>query len=284
MDVYEIVTSKIIASLEKGIIPWQKPWSGINGGAHNYVSHKTYSLVNQLILEHQDAYLTFNQAKALGGKIKKGAKAEIVVFWKMFPSKTETVKDENGNETPKMIPMLRYYNVFWIGDCEGIKAEDEAKTFDNDPVEEAEKVISEYLVREPHLKFQNDQPSNEAYYSPASDKVVVPMINQYELKEEYYSTTFHELVHSTGAETRLNRKSDKVAAFGSEEYSKEELVAEMGAAMLVHTVGIESEKSFNNSAAYIQSWLQALRNDKRMVVSAAGKAQKAVEYILGIQV
>ena len=115
-----------------------------------------------------------------------------------------------------------------------------------------------------------------------SDTVVVPMPEQFEHLESYYSTAFHELTHSTGAENRLNRlKTGASAAFGGEDYSKEELVAELGAAMLTHHCGLESEKSFKNSAAYLQSWLAALKNDKSMIVSAASRAEKAVNYILG---
>ena len=130
--------------------------------------------------------------------------------------------------------------------------------------------------------FQNDKPSDRAYYSPSKDCVIVPMLTQYAIAEEYYSTTFHELTHSTLHETRLNRKSEqKLAAFGSEDYSREELVAEMGSAMLCATAKIDSEKAFKNSVAYIQSWLKALKNDKKMIVWAAARAEKAAKYILG---
>lgn len=279
MDVYEIVTNKIIDALENGVVPWQRPWSGRHGGAYNLVTKKPYSFLNQILLKHQDAYLTFNQAKALGGKVKKGAKAEFITFWKMYPSKDKKVKDKDGNEVPAMIPVLRYYNVFWIGDCEGIEVPD-VEAFDNNPIDEAEKIIAGYLAREDHLRFQNDQPSNEAYYSPLFDEVVVPMMDQYEDVEEYYSTAFHEFTHSTGAKSRLDRHVNGHAAFGSNDYGKEELVAEMGAAMLVNISGIDSEKCFKNSAAYIDNWLNAIKGDKHMIVSAAGKAQKAVEFIL----
>lgn len=276
MDIYQIVADRILEELEKGIIPWQKPWHGAQGGAYNLVSKRPYSFINQILLKHQDAYVTYKQAKDLGGNVKKGAKSEMVVFWKMFPSKTETEKDANGNEVPKLIPMLRYYNVFWIGDCEGITVES-VEPIEHDPIEEAENIITAYIEHE-GIKLRNTEATNEAYYSPASDAINVPCLSQYEIVEEYYSTLFHEMTHSTGHPKRLNRINTK-AAFGSDDYGKEELVAEMGAAMLVNICGIESSKSFRNSTAYIQNWMNAIKADKRLVVSAAGKAEKAVRYI-----
>lgn len=276
MDIYQIVADRILEELEKGIIPWQKPWHGAQGGAYNLVSKRPYSFINQILLKHQDAYVTYKQAKDLGGNVKKGAKSEMVVFWKMFPSKTETEKDENGNDVPKLIPMLRYYNVFWIGDCEGITVES-VEPIEHDPIEEAENIITAYIEHE-GIKLRNTEATNEAYYSPASDAINVPCLSQYEIVEEYYSTLFHEMTHSTGHPKRLNRINTK-AAFGSDDYGKEELVAEMGAAMLVNICGIESSKSFRNSTAYIQNWMNAIKADKRLVVSAAGKAEKAVRYI-----
>ena len=137
------------------------------------------------------------------------------------------------------------------------------------------------MTRE-HIDFQ-EMKSNKAFYSPASDKVVVPLKEQYQNINEYYSTTFHELTHSTGHKTRLDRlENGVVAAFGSETYSKEELVAEMGSANILNILGIETQQTFKNSAAYIQNWLQVLKNDNKFIVSAASKAEKAVNFILGI--
>lgn len=279
MDVYEIVTNRMVEMLEQGIIPWQKGWSGTANGAYNFVSKKPYSLINQMLLAHTDAYLTFKQAQALGGTVKNGAHTEIVVFWKMLPSKTQTEVDKDGKEVPKLIPFLRYYKVFWIGDIEGIEAPT-PELHENDPITAAEEIINRYVAEE-EIELQNDEPSNEAYYDPQSDVVRVPMINQYENVEEYYSTLFHELTHSTGVPARLDRKEgfSKKARFGSKEYGREELVAEMGAAMLVNVCGIETDKSFRNSAGYIQNWLQTIKGDSKLVVSAASRAEKAVNYI-----
>lgn len=283
--VFEMATERIIAELEKGIIPWQKPWGGCKEGAYNYKSGRVYGMLNQWLLLHRDGYVTFNQCKALGGKVKKGAKAEVVFEWFV---KSFQKKDENGNpavdEDGKPIVFkkfsLTYDRVFWIGDCEGLPEKEHEVRNEADPVEEAEAIIADYVKRS-GVRFQNDEPSNEAFYSPFFDKVVVPMLSQYEHVEEYYSTAFHEFTHSTGHKKRLNRFADnEVAAFGGETYSKEELVAELGAATLVNYCGIESEKSFRNSAAYIQSWLKALKNDKKLIVSASSRAEKAVNLIL----
>ena len=276
-NVYDMVTERIIAELEKGSIPWEKPWTGVRSGAYNRVSKKAYSLLNQMLLKHTGEYATFKQWTDLGGHIKKGEKSEMVVFWKIF-EKEETNSDTGEKEVQK-IPMLRYYNVFHISQVEGV--EPLAIPFrDVEPIEEADKVIADYVARE-NIEF-TECASNEAYYSPSRDCVVVPMKEQYKLINEYYSTTFHELTHSTGHKNRLDRlKSGQNAAFGSENYSKEELVAEIGSASIMNLLGIETKKTFRNSAAYIQNWLQVLKNDSKFIVSAAGRAEKAVNYIMG---
>lgn len=273
-DVYQEVTDRIIAQLEQGIIPWQKPWKGSNL-AISHSTGKPYSLLNQLILERRGGeYLTFAQVQKEGGRVKKGAKAGMVVFWKWIEK-----EDEENPENTRKIPFLKYFNVFHIDDCEGIERKyTEENPCTVEPVEAAEGIITCYLQRS-GVKLIHEGGSR-AFYRPSTDSVTLPLIDQFENVAEYYSTAFHELTHSTGHESRLDRLSG-VACFGSEEYSKEELVAEIGAATLVNHVGLETESSFRNSAAYVQSWLKALQNDKRLIVSAAGKAEKAVSLILG---
>lgn len=280
-NVYEMVTERIIAELEKGVIPWEKPWTGVKSGAYNRVSKRPYSLLNQMLLKHTGEYATYKQWQDLGGQVKKGEKSEIVVFWKIFEAE-ETNKDTGEKETKK-IPLLRYYNVFHISQVEGVEPLAPEQLNDEvEPIEEADKIITDYITRE-HIEFTECR-SNEAYYSPSQDAVVVPMKEQYKVINEYYSTTFHELTHSTGHKNRLNRlETGAVAAFGSETYSKEELVAEIGSASLMNLLGIETVKTFRNSAAYIQSWLQVLRNDNKFIVSASSKAEKAVNYILAAE-
>lgn len=289
-----MVTDRIVAQLEKGLIPWHKPWTGVgieDGGAINYVTRKPYSMLNQMLLGREGEYLTFNQVKERGGNIKKGAKSGVVVFFATTTFKKRERENENGDTEivtvaeERLYPILRYYNVFHIDDCEGI--ESKIKPGDKpepniSPIEAAEKVINDYVGREESLTFHNNKPSDKAYYSPLSDMVCVPMLTQYAIAEEYYSTTFHELTHSTMTEKRCNRKQEKLAAFGSEDYSREELVAEIGSAMLCHSVSIDCDKAFTNSVAYIQGWLKRLKNDNKMIVWASSRAEKAAKYILGL--
>ena len=187
--------------------------------------------------------------------------------------------EETGEKEVRKIPVLKYYNVFHISQVEGVKPL-EVPFREVEPIEEADKIITMYVNRE-HLDFK-ELPSNKAFYSPSCDRVVVPMKEQYENINEYYSTTFHELTHSTGHKSRLDRlETGAIASFGSETYSKEELVAEIGSASLMNMLGIETPQTFKNSTAYIQNWLQVLKNDNKFIVSASSRAEKAVNYILG---
>lgn len=270
MNVYEIVTNKLLEELAKGKIPWRRPWR-TEGEAINYITRKPYQGINRLLLQGGE-YLSFKQIQDKGGKIKKGSKAQIVVFWKWL----EKQDDETG-KTEK-IPFLRYYNVFSIHDCEGIESKlPPIERKDINPIEEAEKVFNEYVNRE-NITLQH-QNINRAYYSPDQDLINLPNLNQYDESEEYYSTAFHEAAHSTGHETRLKRLT-KTAAFGSQTYSKEELTAEIAAAYLCESVGIDTNKTLHNSAGYIQGWSSKLKSDPKMAVMAAGAAEKAARYIL----
>lgn len=277
-DIYEMVTDRIIEQLEKGYIPWQKPWTGVHDGAYNRISNKPYSLLNQMLLSKTGEYATFKQWTELGGHIRKGEKAEIVTFWKIQQIEEE---NEDGEKIIKQLPLLRYYNVFHISQVEGV----EPKSIDLNelqPIEEAERIKTEYMQRE-HIKIL-EKVTDKAFYSPSLDYIQVPCKEQYQNIEEFYSTLFHEMTHSTGHKNRLDREDVKDCMyFGSENYSKEELCAELGSAFLINKLGIASSKSFNNSTAYIQSWLRVLKNDKKFIISASSRAEKAVKYILNEQ-
>ena len=285
MDLFQIITDRIVAELEQGVIPWQKPWSGAQG-AISHTTGKRYSLLNQMLLGCRSGeFVTFNEAQREGGHIKKGEKASMIVFWKFLDSAKRdddgnVVYGSDGKPIMESVPFLRYYNVFHIDQCEGIQPRfsEEATPGEHlSPDETADQIVEDYVQRSGvRLIIQH---SDRAFYSPSSDSVTVPELTQYTSTSEYYSTLFHELTHSTGHVSRLNRLS-KEANFGSEAYSKEELIAELGAAFLVNHVGLETDGSFHNSAGYIQSWLKALKDDKRLIVSAAGKADKAVAMIL----
>lgn len=281
INVYELVTNRIIEQLENNIVPWEKPWSGTLDGAFNRVSKKPYSILNQMLLKYDGEYASFKQWKDLGGHIRKGEKSEIVVFWKMYPIKE---KQDDGTEIIKTIPLLKYINVFHISQVDGVEPLKQKVTHDIEPIEKAEKILNDYWNRE-NITIEHVK-GDKAFYSPMFDKIQLPLFEQFKQSEEYYSTAFHESVHSTMKTSRCNRQEDrkgKVVSFGSEEYSKEELVAEVGSAQLMNIVGIETTKSFRNSTAYIQSWLKVLRNDNKFIVSANSKAEKAVNYILGNQ-
>ena len=304
--VYQMVTDRIVAELAKGNIPWNKPWVGYQrkGGkiqiaaqAVSHVSGKPYGMLNQLILGRAGEYLTFKQVQAEGGKVKKGAKASEIVFWKQLPvdavdEQGNPVLDEDGNQKKVMIPFLRYYSVFHIDDCDGIKAKYADRTKPHtitipkdhcEPIAEADDLLNEYVTRE-HITLCKDKTSDKAYYSPAKDLINIPCFKQFKRASEYYSTAFHEATHSTGHHSRLGRfAKDYNVVFASETYSKEELVAELGAASICHSLGIETDASFRNSVAYIQSWLTALKNDPKMVVHAAARADKAVAYIFNVE-
>lgn len=272
-DIYSAVTDRIIQQLEQGCIPWSKPWTGTQEGAISGTTGKPYSLLNQILLEKPGTYFTFNQIQKQGGRIRKGEKPSMVVFWKQIPVKQQNKQTGETEET--LVPMLRYYNVFHTEQCEGLK-ENVLKPVEQSESAEANEIITNYIqysgVAIVHQK------GDEAYYSPAKDCVTLPLVEQFTSMAEYYSTAYHELAHSTGHKSRLDRLR-AAAYFGSESYSKEELVAEITAAALMNYTGLETKGTFRNSAAYIQNWLTALRNDKKLIVSASGAASKAFEYI-----
>lgn len=288
MDIYVMITDRIIAQMEQGVIPWQKPWTGVRSGAISRSTGKPYSLLNQMLLMEPGEYLTFKQCTDEGGKVKKGAKAKIVVFWKIYEKeKRDTngniVRDKNGGIVTESIPLLRYFQVFHISECEGIepKWSDEDKLKPLDPIEQAEATINGYVQRSGvRLEFKKQ---DKACYKPSIDTISMPLREQFTSPQGFYETLFHETVHSTGHKSRLARFEDGVgaAAFGSQSYSKEELVAEIGAAALLHTLGIETPESVKNAAAYVQSWLRVLKNDNKFIVSAASRAEKAVNLIVG---
>ena len=294
-NIYQAVTDRIIEQLEKGVIPWRKPWkvSGVPIRfkedlaklAFNRVTKLAYGALNQMLLSRVGEYASFKQWSDLGGKIKKGAKSEIVVFWKWLDYKDEENVDENGNPKIKRVPYLKHYLVFHISDVEGVEplqleelneGEEKPEPDCFSSIEEAERILNEYQTRE---QMPIEYRGNEAYYAPAIDKVTLPERFKFgKDSAEFYSTAFHELTHSTGAEQRLNRPIRN--HFGDSAYSKEELVAEIGASGMLNILNIETSASFTNSVAYIQSWISQLKNDNKLIVTASAQAEKAIKYIL----
>jgi antirestriction protein ArdC len=273
MNVSEIVTNRIIEQLEKGIIPWNKPWGSAK--AINYVTRKPYKGMNILLLDQPGEYLTFNQCKAAGGSIKKGAKSKMIVFWKMYNKEVDA--DEADKKT-KTIPVLNYYNVFHISDCDGVESKikgNEKPELESIP--DKDEFINKYMSNE-QIRYEQEH-SDKAYYTVEQDKIHLPLTKQFEGIAEYYSTLFHEMIHSTGHQKRLNRLELAQYHSSKEVRSKEELTAEIGAATLMNESGLESAGSFKNSTAYIQSWVSVLKNDTNMIIQASSRAQKAVDYI-----
>jgi antirestriction protein ArdC len=280
-DAYDLVTARIIEALDAGIVPWHRPWkTGPNAGPMSYSTRKPYSGVNVWVLTATAAlrnydsryWVTFKSAIDAGGNVRKGEKGTPVVFWKII-EKT----DKATGETERF-PLLRYSTVFNLDQCENVAEPETVTEFEPEPftpIEIAERIANAMPTR-PNVKHGGDR----AYYSPALDYVQMPLTVQFESPEHYYSTLFHELVHSTGHPDRIGRKTlAEPAPFGSADYSREELTAEMGAAYLCGAAGIDV--NVEHHASYIASWLKALENDRKMVVSAAGAAQKAADYIIG---
>lgn len=274
-SVAEIITDIIIKKLEEGVCPWRKPWNGSANAPRNLVTGKAYRGINAFLLActgfSSPYFLTFKQVSDKGGLVIKGAASFPVVFWSNV-----TVEDhETGDE--KNIPFMRYYRVFSVEQTNLPIPPITENPLEFNPIEEAEKIIAS-MPNRPEIRYGQAK----AYYSPTLDYINMPRQELFESSEKFYSVLFHEAAHASGHSSRLARKSLMESTyFGSHEYSKEELIAEMSAAFLCGEIGI-APATLDNSAAYIQSWLRALKSkdNKNMVITAAGAAQKAVDYIL----
>lgn len=276
-SVYEIITERIVKQLESGVAPWRKPWTCQT--PTNLVTQKEYRGLNVFTLASQGFasrfWLTFNQAMKLGGRICKGEKSSPVIFWNVGEDQ-ETTSQDGTKETSRRF-LLRYYSVFNLSQTEDIDipASLLQETRTNNPIETCEQIVAN--MPNPPAFEQSDK----AWYSPSNDVVGMPARGLFHSSEEYYATKFHELAHSTGHEKRLHRENfDNPVSFGSESYSKEELIAEMSSAMLCGVAGIE-QKTLDNSAAYLKSWIARFKSDSRLIVSAASQAQKATDFIRG---
>lgn len=287
--VYQIVTDKMVAALEAGTAPWQKPWKS-GSTPTNLVSGKPYRGVNIFLLQlaameagySSPYWLTYKQVTELGGHLKQiegvekgtGQKTTIIVFWQM-------VKDRKSKDPAAQIPLLRYYRVFNLDQTEDVRipktrpVDAPAEPVVFTPVELAENIIGGYLDNGgPTLR----ESGHSAWYSAADDLVNLPEQELFVSADEYYATAFHELGHSTGHKDRLDRLVGE-SYFGSHDYGREELVAEMTGTFLASEAGIET--TFDNSAAYLNSWIRTIKEDVKAVVWAAGQAQRAADLILG---
>lgn len=276
-SVYEIITDKIIKQLESGVAPWRKPWTCQPPA--NLITQREYRGLNVFTLASQGFpsrfWLTFNQVSKLGGKIRKGEKSSPVIFWNVGDEQEATTQDGTKQTTRPFL--LRYYSVFNLSQSEGIDIPESVlqETRTNDPIETCEQIVTN--MPNPPAFEQSDK----AWYSASTDVVGMPARGLFHSTEEYYATEFHELAHCTGHAKRLHRENfGNPVSFGSESYSKEELIAEMTAAMLCGIAGIE-QRILENSAAYLKTWIARLKSDSRLLVSAASHAQKAADFIQG---
>lgn len=281
MKAQDVITNRIIEELEKGNIPWKKPWNGGGGRPKNLISGKGYSGINFFLLSmlpfESNYFLTFKQAKAIGGNVVKGQKGLPVIYYGAAKGK----EGANG-EAAKGFNFLKYYTVFNVAQCDNLDHSriEEAKNIEPlefNPIEAAESIVNKYIGK-PSITFIE----NQAYYKPLSDVINMPKKENFKGIGEFYSTLFHEMTHSTGHQKRLARPEIMESNyFGSADYSKEELTAELGAAFLCAQAGIDN--TLENSTAYLQSWLKVLKSkdNKKWIIEAASKAQKAVNYING---
>ena len=301
-SVYEIVTDRIIEGLQDKGLRWFRPWTNSDGDFELPINNTTgieYEGVNVFLLgatavaegyEHNE-WLTFKQASAKGGQVLKGSKSSEVIFWnisykfdgKFYPNKKALLKAGLTEDTKGVQKFFtpRYYRVFNIAQCEGIEPRRKAKGKDAEPsvfesIDTAEQVYEGYEGK-PTLKHGG----NRAYYRPSAHHVQMPKQETFVTPDDYYKTLFHELVHSTGHESVLNRKTlVENNGFGSETYSKEELVAEIGSEFLVAITGISPKDDGRNAQAYINGWVKYLKDHPKEIIGASSQAVKAVERML----
>jgi len=293
------ITERILGFLEQGIVPWQKPWNGGKANAPRSVStKKVYRGTNLAILGcagyESPWWLTFGQAKKLGGQVRKGEKSFPIHYWKFHPAQDcktclggqPLCEHCGGSGKYQPFPSLFSFNVFSANQCDGlpekyypaIKDDDEVRDFT--PVEACDEIIANYPDSP---KVYHDQ-ADSCHYRPSADEVHMVKPEKFISDEEYYSTFFHELVHSTGHKKRLAREGvTGLNFFGSHEYSKEELVAELGSTFLCAIAGIDRSEVIQNSASYISGWKSKLSDNEDWIVWAGSRSAKACDHILGTE-
>lgn len=282
--VLDIVIEKVVKAVEEGKnLPWDRSWAQI-GMPTNIFTGKRYRGTNIICLAFDqwgsNYYATAKQVNEKGGRIIKEqyGSPSIVAFYQMLTdTRVESTADitsaMEGKE--KKIPMLKYYRVYNYEQMEGIEHPPIQKNL-NDPIEECERVVREMKNPPKIVSIE----SNKAFYIPAMDKITTPLITQFKDKESYYSTLFHELGHATGHESRLDRFSKDKSADNMSDYGVEELIAEFTSCIMLGMLGVN--KNTDRSAAYIQGWMKVIQNEPRILVKAAGQAQKAADLICNV--
>lgn len=277
---YEAVTARIVEALERGTVPWRKPWNE-SPLPVNAVSNRPYRGVNVFLLGmgmfRDYRWLTFKQAKQLGGHVREGERSMLAVFWK--PIGLDRTDPETGEVRQDRVPLLRYYHVFNAEQCEGLRLPALPSPEADAPALRIER--AEALVRDMPDPPTIREGGSSAWYSPGEDLIQVPSLRDFRSSDAFYATLFHELGHATGHERRLNRTGvTGTIRFGSEDYGREELVAELASAFLCGHAGLDNSLEAN-SAGYIAGWLGAIRADPKAVVVAAAQAQRAADFVLG---
>lgn len=278
-DIAARITAKIIALLENKVVPWRCTWAQkvVTNRPRSAGSGQPYQGINALHLSavmwregySSPTFITFQEAKKRGGTVRRGEHGYPVVYWKILE-----VEDKAARQTDvakKHIPMLRYSTVFNAAQCEGLQIVEADMTSPFVPIGSAE-TIWRNMPHAPRLVSEEQK----AWYSPGRDVINMPLPETFDASADYYVTLFHEAIHSTAHPTRLGRELG--ARFGSDPYAREELVAEMGAAMLCAYAGIE-DATIENSASYLDNWIRVLKGDKRLLITAAGQAERAVAFI-----
>lgn len=282
VKVYEVVNARIVEQLEKGVVPWRRPWRRGNT-AKNMISGREYNGLNRWLLNslgyERNYFLTYKQATELGGKVNKGEHGYPIIFWKWLSYKDKDADPGEVSSADKQIPFLRYFTVFHFSQCEGIPEEKiPAASFeplDFNPVPECEKLVSGYH-NGPPITHSGDR----AFYSPLPDRVTMPPVEFFVSIPEYYAVLFHELAHSTGHTSRLKRNIE-LNPKGGRAYAQEELTAEFTSSFLCAVAGID-KPILENQAAYIQGWLSAFKKaeNAKVLVMAAGAAEKAANWVI----
>ncbi|EGT3611542.1 DUF1738 domain-containing protein [Morganella morganii] len=298
-DIYQEVTDRIVAALEKGTAPWKRPWRQAEGARTgfpvNALTGNAYQGMNVLLLwlsaDEQgfgaDIWLTYRQAQQLGGHVRKGEVATDSVIFKPLKVAAkdrygDVLRDEHGEVVMTEVPMIKANPLFNVSQCDELPAhfyevgripENEGGGITLPATHRALDILNASGVK------VTSAPQNQAYYSPSDDRIVMPLSSQFDCEAEYWATLLHELVHASGHQSRLNREgiTSSSRKFGDPIYSFEELIAEMGSAFLCAQVGVQGEV---NHESYLQSWLRVLKADKKALFRAAKQAREASEFLL----
>lgn len=278
-DLYSEITTRIIAKMETGTLPWVKGWNAGTAVPMNAISNRQYSGINVLLFWlsadkgfARPRYVTFKQALEAGGNVRKGEHGELVIYFKQL-----NVEDKETGEE-RTIPMLRGYTVFNVDQCDNLPDKIKFGPGAGLVNPDARETLADGFIHLTGADFREG--AGVPCYVPSKDFITVPTFADFHSRPEYYAAAFHELVHWTGHKSRLDR--DLKGRFDRQAYAAEELIAELGAAFLCAEFGFDN--AHDNQAAYLAGWLELLKSDKRAIFTAASKAQKAADYLRGLAI